>query len=64
MPIIDLEKEKTERKDAEFMVASLSRDLSSLHEKVAEIEAEIDQYRAIVASLERGEHISCARLSF
>ncbi|KAK7449716.1 kinetochore-associated Ndc80 complex subunit spc25 [Stygiomarasmius scandens] len=52
----DLEKEKTERKDAELTVASLSRELSSLHEKVAEIEAEIDQYRAIVASLERDKN--------
>jgi hypothetical protein len=52
----DLEREKDERKEGEASVAVFKRQLASLHERCAAIDLEIDQYRALVGNLRRGEH--------
>lgn len=59
---LDLEREKTERKDAELSVAAYQRHLASLKDKCSAIQAEIDQYRAITDNLRRGP--SSLSLSF
>ncbi|KAF8060878.1 chromosome segregation protein Spc25-domain-containing protein [Lyophyllum atratum] len=51
--VADLEREKEERKDAELSVAAFKRQLATLREKCQTIEAEIEQYRAITANLQR-----------
>ncbi|KAL0956673.1 hypothetical protein HGRIS_002803 [Hohenbuehelia grisea] len=51
--LADLEREKAERKDAEQSVAALRRQLTSLREKCASFDSEIEQYRAVTASLRR-----------
>lgn len=52
--VVDLEKEKEERKDAELSVAAFRRQLASLRDKCASIDTEIEQYRAIATNLRRG----------
>lgn len=52
--MVDIEREKEERKDAELSVGAFKRQLGSLREKCAAIDAEIEQYRAIGENLRRG----------
>ena len=52
--LIVLEKEQEEKREAEQSVATYKRQLASLREKVASIDVEIEQYRAITANLRRG----------
>ncbi|KAJ8518143.1 hypothetical protein ONZ45_g4743 [Pleurotus djamor] len=49
----DLEKEQSERKEAELAVAALKRQLASLKEKCAAFDTEIQASRAHVANLRR-----------
>jgi len=51
--VSELEREKEDRKDAELACASYKRQLASLRDRCSEINAEIEQYRAIVSSLHR-----------
>lgn len=51
---IALEREQEERKEVEAVVTSLKRQLASLNEKCAAIDAEIEEYRAITGNLQRG----------
>ncbi|KAJ3720260.1 chromosome segregation protein Spc25-domain-containing protein [Lentinula guzmanii] len=46
-----LEKEQAERKDAELAVAAFRRQIASLHERSATMQAQIDEYRALIGSL-------------
>ncbi|CAL1696858.1 unnamed protein product [Somion occarium] len=48
-----LEKEQEERKEAEVSVAAFRRQLASIKEKCASLDAEIEQHRAIVQNLRR-----------
>ncbi|KIM81701.1 hypothetical protein PILCRDRAFT_821044 [Piloderma croceum F 1598] len=48
-----LEREQEEKRDAEQSVATYRRQLASLREKVASIDVEIEQYRAVTANLRR-----------
>jgi hypothetical protein len=58
---LDLEREKTERKDAELAVAAYQRQLASLKDKCGAIQAEIEQYSAITDGLRRGTRVSTCR---
>lgn len=58
-----LEREKEERQEAELAVAGYKRRLSSLKDRISEIDAEIEQYRAIVASLQREKGAERATLN-
>ncbi|KAF7292889.1 Cleavage and polyadenylation specific protein [Mycena indigotica] len=49
----DLQREQEERKEAELSVADYRRQLATLEDKCAAIEAQIEQYRAIKENLER-----------
>ena len=49
-----LEREREETKEAESSVAALRRRVSSQHEAIAALDAEIEQYRARAANLRRG----------
>ncbi|KAJ4481056.1 chromosome segregation protein Spc25-domain-containing protein, partial [Lentinula aciculospora] len=46
-----LEKEQAERKDAELAVAAFKRQITSLHERSTTMQAQIDEYRVLIASL-------------
>ncbi|KAJ3729377.1 chromosome segregation protein Spc25-domain-containing protein [Lentinula raphanica] len=46
-----LEKEQDERKDAELAVSAFKRQITSLNERSATIQAQIDEYRVLIASL-------------
>lgn len=48
------EKEQAERKDAEIMVATFKRQIASLHERSTTLQAQIDEYRSLNASLKKG----------
>ncbi|KAF9074518.1 chromosome segregation protein Spc25-domain-containing protein [Rhodocollybia butyracea] len=48
-----LEREQAERKNAEIAVATFKRQITSLQERSATIQAQIDEYRALVSSLKR-----------
>jgi len=48
-----LEREREETKEAESSVAALRRRVSSQHEAIAALDAEIEQYRARVANLRK-----------
>jgi len=48
-----LEKEQAERKDAEIMVATFKRQIASLHERSTTLQAQIDEYRSLNASLKK-----------
>ncbi|KAF8639392.1 hypothetical protein AX17_001517, partial [Amanita inopinata Kibby_2008] len=61
--VAELDREKEERKDAELAVAGFKRQLSSLRDRCTEINAEIDQYRAIVASMRREKNKECSTLT-
>lgn len=50
----ELDREKEDRKEAELACASYKRQLASLRDRCSEINAEIEQYRAIVSTLQRG----------
>lgn len=52
----ELEREKEERKDSELSVAAFKRQLAALKDKAASIDADIEQYRAVVNNLRRGRH--------
>lgn len=49
-----LEREHEERKEAEASVAAFRRQLSSIKEKCALLDVEIEQRRAVVQNLQRG----------
>jgi kinetochore protein Spc25 len=49
-----LEREKEERKDAELTVAGLKRQLATLRDKIASVDTDIEQYRALAQNLHRG----------
>lgn len=49
-----LERENAERKDAESSVNELKRQFTSIKERCASAEVEIDQYRDEAKSLRRG----------
>ncbi|KAI0075903.1 hypothetical protein K474DRAFT_1663663 [Panus rudis PR-1116 ss-1] len=48
-----LEKEQEERKEAEASVSAFRRQLASIKEKCASLDAEIEQHRAILQNLQR-----------
>jgi kinetochore protein Spc25 len=50
-----LQQEQEERKEMESAVNALKRRLASIKEKCASVDAEIEQYRSMVATLERGK---------
>ena len=50
-----LGQEQEERKEMESAVSALKRRLASIKEKCASVDAEIEQYRSMVATLERGK---------
>lgn len=52
-----LEREREETKEAEYSVASLRRQLASQREAVAALDADIEQYRARVANLRKGQFL-------
>jgi kinetochore protein Spc25, fungi type len=52
--VVALEREQDEKREAEQSVAAYKRQLASLGERVASIDVEIEQYRAITANLRRG----------
>lgn len=52
--VTELEREEEERKDAQLPFATCKRQLASLTENCAAIEAEIEQYRVITTNLRRG----------
>ena len=49
-----LEREREDTKEAESSVAALRLRVSSQHEAIAALDAEIEQYRARVANLRKG----------
>ncbi|KAF9443615.1 hypothetical protein P691DRAFT_808705 [Macrolepiota fuliginosa MF-IS2] len=61
--VADLEREKVERKDAELGIAALQRQLTSLRDRCAAIQGEIEQYRAITTNLRREKDKERATLS-
>ncbi|KXN84837.1 putative kinetochore protein SPC25 [Leucoagaricus sp. SymC.cos] len=61
--VAELEREKEERKEAELSVAALQRQLTSLKDKCAAIQGEIEQYRAITGNLRREKDKERATLS-
>ncbi|KAJ3565626.1 hypothetical protein NP233_g7511 [Leucocoprinus birnbaumii] len=61
--VTELEREKEECKAAELSVAALQRQLTSLKDKCAAIQGEIDQYRAITGNLRREKDKERATLS-
>ena len=52
--VLELEKEREERKEAELSVAAFERQLSSIKEQCALLDVEIEQRRAVVMNLRRG----------
>lgn len=54
-PVAVLEREREETKEAESSVAVLRRQVSSQREAVAVLDADIEQYRARVANLRKGQ---------
>lgn len=50
-----LEREREERKEAELSVASFERQLMSVKEQGTLLDVEIEQRRAVVTNLQRGE---------
>ena len=59
-----LEREREDTKEAESSVAALRRRVSSQHEAIAALDAEIEQYRARVANLRKGPFLSPLHLWF
>lgn len=57
----DLEREQSERKEGEASLAVFKRQLSTLHDRCAAVDLEIEQYRAIVGNLRRGTSLLPAR---
>ena len=60
--LVVLEREGEETKEAESSVAALRRQVASQREAIAALDADIEQYRARVANLRKGQ--SLLRLSF
>ena len=58
-----LEREREDTKEAESSVAALRRRVSSQHEAIVALDAEIEQYRARVANLRKGPFLSPLHLS-
>lgn len=58
--VVELEREKAERKEAEGSVAVFKRQLASLHDRCAALDMEIEQYKALVGNLERGAPVPCS----
>jgi cell division protein FtsB len=52
-----LERESEETKEAESSVAALRRQVASQREAIAALDADIEQYRARVANLRRGQFL-------
>ncbi len=50
-----LEREREENKEAESSVAALRRQVASQREAIAALDADIEQYRACVANLRKGQ---------
>ena len=50
-----LERESEETKEAESSVAALRRQVASQREAIAALDADIEQYRARVANLRKGQ---------
>ncbi|KAF8899825.1 chromosome segregation protein Spc25-domain-containing protein [Gymnopilus junonius] len=61
--VAQLEREKEERKEAELLVASFKRQLGGLREKIASVEADIEQYRALTQNLRREKNKERSTLS-
>lgn len=58
--LLVLRQEQEERKEMESAVNALKRRLATIKEKCASVDAEIEQYRSMVATLERGERLPYA----
>ena len=54
-----LERESEETKEAESSVAALRRQVASQREAIAALDADIEQYRARVANLRKGQFVLC-----
>lgn len=52
--MIELEKEREERKEGELSVAALDRQLNSIKEQCSLLDVEIEQRSAVVMNLRRG----------
>lgn len=52
---IALDKEQDEKKEAEHSVAALRRQLSMIRERCTSVNAEVEQYRAILTDLRKGQ---------
>lgn len=52
-----LEREREETKEAESSVAALRRQVAAQREAVAALDADIEQYRARVANLRKGQFL-------
>ena len=55
--LIVLEREQTERKDSESSVGALKRQLASVKEKCNKVDIEIDQAKAAIAALRKGDEL-------
>ncbi|KAF9480912.1 hypothetical protein BDN70DRAFT_876932 [Pholiota conissans] len=51
--VAQLEREKEERKDAELSVGAFKRQLATLRDKIASVDADIEQYRTQVQNLRK-----------
>ncbi|CAA7268447.1 unnamed protein product [Cyclocybe aegerita] len=61
--VAQLEREKEERKDAELSVAAFKRQLATLREKIASVDTDIEQYRALTENLRREKNKERSTLS-
>ncbi|KAF8180408.1 chromosome segregation protein Spc25-domain-containing protein [Pholiota molesta] len=61
--VAQLEREKEERKDAELSVAAFKRQLATLRDKIASVDADIEQYRALVQNLRKEKNKERSTLS-
>jgi predicted RNase H-like nuclease (RuvC/YqgF family) len=58
-----LERESEETKEAESSVAALRRQVASQREAIAALDADIEQYRARVANLRKGQFLLTSIIS-
>lgn len=56
-----LEKEQAERKDAELVVSTYKRQISTIRERSATLQAQIDEYRSLTTALKKGSSSSAIR---
>ncbi|KAF8962286.1 chromosome segregation protein Spc25-domain-containing protein [Flammula alnicola] len=61
--VAQLEREKEERKDAELSVAAFKRQLAALRDKIASVDADIEQYRVLTQNLRREKNKERSTLS-